>query len=108
MACMALRGSALGLTGAVLPQNPIAPDSLEALWELLRPLDGMLQEHFAHANRSSPAADFYYREYFTPLFDLFEWHPDGVLKGDTPAAGPGLDHNAGVRLRSDATALDSS
>ena len=129
---MVLRGSALGFTrccaaadsqgwhawscvglhwvsqGAVLPQNPIAPDSLEALWELLRPLDGVLQEHFAHTHRSSPAADFYYREYFTPLFDLFERHPDGVLRADAPVEGPGLDHDARVRLRGDSLALDSA
>lgn len=108
MACMVLYGYALGLTGAVLPQNPIAPDSLEALWELLRPLDGVLQEHFAHANRSSPAADFYYREYFTPLFDLFERHPDGVLRADARAARPGLDHDTRVRLRGDSLALNSA
>lgn len=100
-------GFALGLTGAVLPQNPIAPDSLEALWELLRPLDSVLQEHFAHTHRSSPAADFYYREYFTPLFDLFERHPDGVLTADAPAAGPELEQEARVRLRGDSLALNS-
>lgn len=88
----------------MLSQNPIAPDSLEALWELLRPLDGVLQEHFARTHRSSPAADFYYREYFTPLFDLFERHPDGVLRADAPAAGLGLDHDARVRLRDDSLA----
>ena len=102
-----LLGFAVSLTGAVPSQNPLAPDSLEALWELLLPLDGVLQDHFAHANRSSPAADFYYREYFTRLFDLFEQHPDGVLKADAPAAnrGPGADHGRG-RLRGGSLASD--
>ena len=66
-------------------QNPIAPDSLAALWELLGPLDELLQDHFAHTNRTSPAATFYYREYFTKLFDLFEKHPDGILKQEASA-----------------------
>ena len=35
MACKVLLGFASRLIGDVLLQNPIAPDSLEALWELL-------------------------------------------------------------------------
>ncbi|KAK9845224.1 hypothetical protein WJX81_000461 [Elliptochloris bilobata] len=88
------------LRNTTLVQNPIAPDSLEALWELLKPLDGVLQDHYAHANRSSPAADFYYREYFTPLFDLFERHLDGVLKQNAPAPGSNAVQARGL-LRGD-------
>ncbi len=56
--------------------------------QLLVPMDEVLQEHFARTSGSSPAAAFFYREYFTPLFDLFERHPDGVLRQAAPAAAP--------------------
>jgi len=63
-------------------------------------MDEVLQEHFARASGSSPAAAFFYREYFTPLFDLFERHPDGVLRQAAPAAAPAR-HQARARLRGD-------
>ena len=68
--------------------------------QLLAPMDEVLQEHFAHASGGSPAAAFFYREYFTPLFDLFERHPDGVLRQAAPAAAPGR-LQARARLRGD-------
>ena len=69
-------------------QDPTAPDTLRLLGEIFEPVDDIFRKRLKHAEATSEAARFFYKEYFHPLFSLFKHHKDGLIKSD---AYPGLD-----------------
>lgn len=62
-------------------QNPIAYDTVEALNEILEPIDSIFRDRLAESSSTSEAAKFFYDNYFSGLFALYRQHKDGLIKG---------------------------
>ena len=61
-------------------QNPIAYDTVEALNEIFEPIDSIFKDRLADAESTSVAAKFFYDNYFSRLFGLYQEHRDGLIK----------------------------
>ena len=68
------------LTVCVCLQNPIAYDTVEALNQILEPIDSIFKDKLADLESTSEAAKFFYDNYFSKLFALYRQHRDGLIK----------------------------
>jgi hypothetical protein len=62
-------------------QNPIAYDTVEALYQIFEPINSIFQDRLADSAATSEAAKFFYEHYFRDLFALYREHRDGLVKG---------------------------
>ena len=64
-----------------LLQEPNHPDELKYEDQIYLPLMQVYESQIAGTPKETPAAKYFWENFFKPLWTLYEAHPDGLLKG---------------------------